>query len=69
MRPRPAAATWGAVLPGVGRGGVSKEALPTRVCLFCKGGEMGRRGTFQYSAGELLGVALLHLTSLSVPSP
>lgn len=46
MRPRLTAATWGAVLPGAGQGGVSKEALPNWVWLFCKGGEMGRSGTF-----------------------
>lgn len=68
MRPHPAAATWGAVLPGAGRGGVSKEALPTRVCLLCKGREMGRSGTFQGSAGDLLGMALLPLTSMSGPT-
>lgn len=51
MRPRPAAATWGAVLPGAGRGGVSKEALPSRVWLFCMGGETGRSGTFRARLG------------------
>lgn len=61
MRPHPAAATWGAVLPGAGRGGVSKEALPTRVCLLCRGEEKERSGTF-------LGSSLLALTSLSVPT-
>lgn len=68
MRPHPAAATWGAVLPGAGRGGVSNEALPTRVWLLCKGGEMGRNGTFQGSSGDLLGMALLPLTSMSGPT-
>lgn len=68
MRPRPAAATWGAALPGAGRGGVSKEALPSRVWLFCRGGETGRNGTFQRGAGDLLRVTPLPLISLSVPS-
>lgn len=49
MRPHPAAATWGAVLPEAGRGGVSKEALPTRVWHLCGGGEMKRNGTFRDS--------------------
>lgn len=61
MRPHPAAATWGAVLPGAGRGEVSKEALPTGIWLLCRGGELVRSGTFQ-------GSALLALTSLSVPT-